>query len=121
MGDLSKDFSIREFACHCCGATTLITRLVEALQRLRDDLGRPILVLSGYRCPVHNAEVGGAKDSQHMKGQAADIRVAGMDVDALAAAALKVKGFAEGGVGRYYLQNFVHVDVREDGPARWTG
>ena len=43
------------------------------LQPLRDMYGRPIKVNSGYRSPVVNKHVGGAKNSQHTKGEAADI------------------------------------------------
>lgn len=45
----------------------------EVLDPARDKLGKPIKVNSGYRCPKHNLEVGGAVNSQHMKGEAADI------------------------------------------------
>lgn len=44
------------------------------LQPIRDKYGKPITITSGYRCPKLNAAVGGSKTSQHMKGQAADIK-----------------------------------------------
>ena len=44
------------------------------LDPLREAWGAPIIVTSGYRCPRLNKAVGGAASSQHMKGQAADIR-----------------------------------------------
>lgn len=44
------------------------------LDPLREAWGAPIIVSSGYRCPKLNSAVGGAKTSQHMYGQAADIR-----------------------------------------------
>lgn len=48
--------------------------LVEAvLDPARERLGKSITVNSGYRCPKHNAEVGGVANSQHMKGEAADV------------------------------------------------
>ena len=43
------------------------------LQPLRDMYGKPITVNSGYRSPMVNKHVGGAKNSQHTKGEAADI------------------------------------------------
>jgi len=43
------------------------------LQPLRDALGTPLKINSGYRCPALNAAINGAKNSQHMTGQAADI------------------------------------------------
>lgn len=47
---------------------------VEVLQPIRDAWGKPIVVTSGYRCPKLNACVGGVKNSQHVLGQAADIK-----------------------------------------------
>ena len=52
-----------------------LTALVEkVLDPLRKKFGRPIVVTSGYRCEKLNKAVGGAKNSQHKYGQAADIR-----------------------------------------------
>lgn len=48
--------------------------VLNVLQPLRDILKRPIVINSGYRSAVLNTAVGGAAESQHMKGQAADIR-----------------------------------------------
>lgn len=47
---------------------------VEVLQPIRDAWGQPIVVSSGYRCPKLNAAIGGVKNSQHLQGQAADIK-----------------------------------------------
>lgn len=56
-----------------------LRRLVDlVLQPLRDALGRPVIVTSGYRSPAVNAAVGGAANSAHMRGLAADIIVPGM-------------------------------------------
>lgn len=46
---------------------------VEILQPVRDRLGAPIHVTSGFRCPALNRAVGGAQNSQHLRGEAADI------------------------------------------------
>lgn len=46
----------------------------EVLEPVRERLGKPIVVNSGFRCPIHNRAVGGATGSQHMKGEAADLR-----------------------------------------------
>lgn len=45
----------------------------EVLDPAREALGKPIYVSSGYRCPLKNAAVGGVQNSQHIKGEAADI------------------------------------------------
>ena len=55
-----------------------VTALVEnVLEPARRKLGKPIIVNSGFRCPLHNGRVGGATASQHMKGEAADLRIDG--------------------------------------------
>ena len=48
------------------------------LDPAREMLGAPIYVNCGYRCPKVNQLVGGVKNSQHMRGQAADIRAKNM-------------------------------------------
>lgn len=48
------------------------------LEPLRAAIGRPVRVTSGYRCPLLNAQIGGARDSAHMTGRAADIVVENM-------------------------------------------
>ncbi len=76
-----------------------------------------IVINSGYRTPAHNARLAkAAKESEHMKGNAADIRIPGLSVDALTRLA---KAVGVGGVGFYPHNGFVHVDV---GRVReWTG
>lgn len=72
-GQLSENFHRSELQCRHCGHLVLDTEALAALQRLRDALGRPVRVLSGYRCKIHNAAVGGATRSYHLTGQAFDI------------------------------------------------
>ena len=47
--------------------------VTNVLDKLRCEWGRPIIVTSGYRCKELNTAIGGARYSQHLKGQAADI------------------------------------------------
>lgn len=123
---IGKYFDEHEFACHCDrhGVDAeghpildhiIDKRLVDVLDRIRERLGVPITVNSGYRCPEHNAEVGGVSDSQHVLGTAADITYDGVDVDYLAEIAEEC---GADGIGKYYHQDFVHVDVRGYA-ARW--
>lgn len=57
-----------------------LTRLVDVvLDPLREAYGNPIIVNSGYRCPELNRVVGGARNSQHTKGEAVDITVGSRD------------------------------------------
>ena len=69
-----------------------------------------------YRCPQHNAEVGGVPNSQHVYGRAADVLCPdGVSVDELAEIAEEC---GADGIGRYYDAQFVHVDTRGYA-ARW--
>ena len=117
MGDLSKHFSRFEFACKCgCGFDTVDTMLLEALESIREKFNCSLYISSSCRCFEHNKAVGGAKNSQHTKGRAADINTREeVDPD-------KIADYAESlglSVGRY--ANFTHVDTRTNGPARWDG
>lgn len=104
---MTKNFRREEFACKCaCGLDGISPVLVDTLQRMRDDIGKPIVVNSGVRCAKHNAEVGGEPNSYHLKGMAADIRVADMKPATVAAVAMRYFR----GVGIY--RTFVHVDIR---------
>lgn len=76
------------------------------------DVNEPYMLLSGYRSPETNAMLrrrssGVAKNSLHLKGMAADLRLDSRSVDQLARAA---QACAMGGVGRYSRSNFVHMD-----------
>lgn len=51
---------------------------VEVLQPLRDEIGKPITINSGYRCLKLNEKVGGVPTSQHCLGQACDFKIDGM-------------------------------------------
>lgn len=73
MGDLSPHFDTSEFRCHHCGRVSVAEELVEALERCRRIISRPIPIVSGFRCEQHNRMVGGAPRSQHLYGRAADL------------------------------------------------
>jgi zinc D-Ala-D-Ala carboxypeptidase len=78
--------------------------------------GRPVVVSSGYRDPWHNASVGGADSSYHMKCMAADIFIPGIPKSRLIAYAMR-NGLV-GGLGCYPGKQFIHVDVRNR-PSGW--
>ena len=82
---MSKYFKVEEMACPCCGRVFVDDRLFPILDRIRDALGVPVYITSGYRCPSHNASVGGVANSQHLDGTAADITYDGVDVEKLTA------------------------------------
>lgn len=82
---ISKNFAITEFiASHTAtrlgidntpsaSVTAALTNiLIPAMQQIRDMLGEPIIIKSGYRCPHLNAVVRGSPNSDHLTGHAAD-------------------------------------------------
>ena len=113
MGDLTKNFNKKEFACRCCGQVKVNkdSELVKKLQLFRDNINKPVKIISPYRCPKHNRAVGGAKASQHMQGIAVDITVSGVTYADLVWLAHEL-GF--NAIGIYPDQNFVHLDIRRD-------
>ena len=112
---LTANFRSEEFCCRCgCGFCDIDMKVVQALQDLRDLLGKPIHILSGCRCPAHNAAVGGVGGRQHLIGKAADITIRDMTPSDVADYVEKfVPEFCNGGIGRY--PGFTHCDV---GPKR---
>lgn len=55
-----------------------LNKLADYLDVIREKVGKPILISSGFRCPVLNKAVGGVSNSQHLKGLAADLICADM-------------------------------------------
>ncbi|MHC5307189.1 YcbK family protein [Bartonella sp. LJL80] len=87
-------------------------QLISILKTVERRFGKPVIITSGYRSPVYNRKVNGAKRSMHMSCAAADIQVP--DVNKWEVAKF-VRGLpGRGGVGTYCHQS-IHVDV---GPKR---
>ena len=119
-GMLSEHFSEAEFACNCCGRLHPSGKkppqeLLDVLEEMREHFDKPVHINSGYRCPAHNAAVGGASSSRHMAGDAADCWIDGVSPNEVYAWADTRIGFI-GGVGKY--ATFTHIDVRGY-KARW--
>ena len=104
-------FKVKEFACKDGSAITFIDDyMVTILELLRKELGdKPIIITSGYRAPAHNAKVGGAKYSYHMRGMAVDIRVNGISAKEVAKALDNIVDRC----GIIVYESWVHFDVRE--------
>ena len=120
---LSKNFNSNEFECKCgkCSTVKIDLKLVDYLQELRDYFDKPININSGYRCPSHNAAVGGARGSKHATGEAADIQFVEEPVPAVDVAR-KAETMGVKGIGLYEKngENFVHIDTRNY-KAFWYG
>ena len=123
---MTKNFKLKEFECKCGCDMPLevyenIIKLASQLQFLRDYTGRPITINSAYRCPEHNAKVGGSKTSQHLLGKAADITIQSLkpaEVFVLIEDLIDMGHLLQGGLGLY--DTFVHYDIRKT-KARWNG
>lgn len=102
-------------ACRHCGREGMDAAFMARLEALRAELGRPLPVTSGYRCPEHDRAIGGA--GVHPQGHAADLAVAGADAVRLVRAALEL-GFT--GIGLHQkgplAARFVHLDDLSGGP-----
>jgi len=118
---IGSHFKRSEFACKCgCGFDTVDVELMPILEFVRFHFDKPVTINSACRCEAHNAAVGGSKNSQHLRGRAADIRIIGCTPDEIADA-LEAIMDGWGGLGVYPKHNFVHIDTRSGSPARWRG
>ena len=123
---LEKNFHLSEFRCK--DGTPVpnefldnVKKLAENLQVLRDHIGKPIRVISGYRSPSYNKRIGGARRSQHMLATAADVKVTGMspvEIKEIITLLIEEDKMDSGGVGLY--KTFTHYDIRGRN-ARWYG
>ena len=110
---LSANFTVGEFACRDGSDVVFVSpKLVMVLQCIRSYFNAQVKITSGYRTPQYNKLVGGATNSQHCYGMAADIIVEGISVQDVASFARKIMP-DWGGVGLYIAQGFTHIDVRE--------
>ena len=115
---LSKNFTVKEFACSDGTDTVFISlALVNLLQKIRDHFGKAVIINSAYRTEAHNKSIGGATYSQHKYGLAADIHINGVTPKEIAAYVETLMP-SSGGIGIY--KSFVHVDVRQV-KSRWNG
>ena len=113
---LTKNFDLTEFdskdgAEMPAEVLCNVRKVAENLQVLRDELGAPITVNSGYRSPEHNKRVGGATGSTHLTGHGADIVVKGYTPQQVydTIERLQAEGRMEQG-GLHAYSGFVHYD-----------
>lgn len=109
---LSKNFQVKEFASHDGADIVKIdTNLVTILQDLRDHFGKAVTISSGYRTVYQNKKSGGANASYHVRGQAADVVISGVQPSEIAKY-LESKGVKGIGLYMYTGGHFVHCDTR---------
>lgn len=116
---LTKNFARAEFDCPCgCSAQMVDPELAEKLQRIRDALGKPIKITSGYRCLPHNQAVDGGANSRHRYGMAADWRLNDRSINPVALGIIATQYFKAVGIYWYDGCAIVHTDTR-DTKATW--
>jgi uncharacterized protein YcbK (DUF882 family) len=106
----TTNFKWSEVECKCsCGGRPK-SEFMDKLQELRDMVGFPLRINSGYRCAKHNAAIGGAKASRHQHGFAADIDwtvlTGEQKFNLLGSAACLFQGLG-------ISEDFLHVDSRD--------
>lgn len=122
LGDLSTNFWSKEFRCICkkCRRKKVLVNdlLLFKLEMVRVACGdRPVIILSGNRCPEENARVGGHPNSAHIpipKGKGADIEIKGVKPIDIGLAAEKIGGLRIG-IAKWG----VHLDVKPPNPSRF--
>jgi len=107
-----KHFKLDEFYCKCerdhvHPPQQIDDRLVMMLDIARGQAEVPFVITSGYRCPGYNQEVGGALDSAHIKGLAADIAIENSRERFLILRSLIYVGFKRIGIA----EDYIHVDI----------
>ena len=123
---LTKNFHLMEFASKDGAKFPLdviekLRELATNLQILREYVETKINITSGYRSKEHNKKVGGAKESFHVKGMAADIKIEGhtpKQVNDIIEHLILTGRMKQGGLGIY--KSWVHYDTRGT-KARWNG
>lgn len=118
-------FARHEFVCPCgCDGADMNPAFMDRLQGLRTEIGQPLVVSSGYRCPDYNAEVSSTgRNGPHTLGRAADLAVRGPLARCVVGLAVG-RGFTGIGIRQHGDHNgrFVHLDDlagEYPGPRPW--
>ena len=123
MGATSKNFSESELACSCCGKNEMTQETVDALQALRESIGKPLKLSSAYRCPKHNSKVSSTgKSGPHTTGKAIDIVCSGKEaLELLSFAMIRSKVWKGIGISQKgkHESRFIHLDTIEADNRPW--
>jgi uncharacterized protein YcbK (DUF882 family) len=105
-----KNFKLDEFKCKHCGENKIEYELIDKLQLLREDLGFPFIISSGYRCEEHPIERKKKKPGTHNLGIAVDIACSHKEALQIVSAA-EGYGFTGIGVNQKGNGRFIHLDI----------
>jgi zinc D-Ala-D-Ala carboxypeptidase len=113
-----KHFKKSDFDCHCgCGFNIISESLVTILDKVRDDVGFPIIITSGCRCQKYNDRLSDSvPDSSHLKGLAVDIQCDDSNHRFMFMSAFKANGIVRMGIAK----SFVHCDIDSAKPQYMT-
>ena len=119
---LSRNFSVSEFARNGQSVARIDPKLVAVLQQIRDAIGKPLNITSGYRSYLYNKRLYEKRNkeptkSKHIAGSAVDFNVAGMNGLELAKKVLDVLGKGKYGIG--LGKHFIHLDVLRNKFETW--
>lgn len=104
-------FLKHDFACKHCGQNKTQDDFISKVDRLRETVGFPLVVTSGYRCPVHNAAVSRTGESgPHTSGRAVDLAVDRGKAFIVLKAALASGEFTGIGIQQKGGARFIHLD-----------
>jgi len=124
MGISSKNFSSKELSCSHCGENKFDQETLDALQGLRESIGRPLKLSSSYRCPVHNSNVSSTgPDGPHTTGKAIDILCSGKEAwELLSFAMIRSKIWKGIGISQKgkHKSRFIHLDTIEADNRPWV-
>jgi peptidoglycan hydrolase-like protein with peptidoglycan-binding domain len=110
---VGRHFTVAEFAAGDSDEVKIGSEIVGYLDDIREHFGSPVTIISGYRTDALNKQMGGAKDSYHLKGQAADISIGGIAPKEIAVYAESV-GVPGIGLNDYEDgEGYVHLDSRK--------
>lgn len=121
-----KNFTIEEFACRCGKCENKIKpEIIDFAQQLRNDLGFPLIVTSGYRCPSYNNQVSTTGlDGPHTTGLAMDIAVDRVKAHELVQAAMfygaRGLGIMQKGPNRFVHLDLIQGDAKHPRPTIWS-
>jgi len=109
------NFYPENFKCPCCGIgpEKMDRMTVDDLDDARSGANIPFVITSAYRCPDHNAEVGGMSSSAHVRGYAVDIACEGSRSRHKIVISLLKSSFNRIGIAK----DFIHADKDPDKPA----
>ena len=104
-------FSFDEFTCKCgCGDNLMDASFIDKLDDLRHNLGFPLIVSSGYRCPDYNDKISNTgRTGPHTTGRAVDLGAGHSYAIEILAMGYKA-GFRGFGVSQKGKHRFIHLD-----------